>query len=301
MVEKMYDLIIIGSGPAGLTAAVYAGRYLLDTLVIGDLYGGMISEAHEVCNFPSYESITGMELTTRLVGQVKSLGVTIKSGHVDEITKNKVFQLKVKDSVYKAKKIIIATGSKKRKLGVKGEKDLLGKGISYCATCDAALFKDKIVAVVGGSNAALTAALLLSEYARKVYIIYRQERFFRAEPAWVRKVESNEKIEPLFNSNIKEIKGSDFVEGIVLDSGDMIVVDGVFVEIGLIPNIGLAEQLGLDIDSGHIKVDKFQNTSIHGVFAAGDITNNPLKQAVTASAEGALAANSAYRQIMRGD
>ncbi len=300
MEEKTYDLIIAGAGPAGLTAAVYAGRYLLNVLVIGELEGGMISEAPEVCNFPSYESITGLELTRKLVEQIKHLKVEIRHEEIEEIKKNGEFEVKTNNSIYKAKKIILATGSKKRKLGIKGEEEFSGKGVSYCATCDAAFFKDDIVAVVGGSDAALTAAILLSEYAKKVYIVYRRENFFRAEPTWIKQVEENKKIEPVFNSNIKEIKGSNKVESIVLDSGKELSVDGVFIEIGLVSSTELAEQLELELDNGYIVVDKYQKTSLPGVFAAGDITNNPLKQAITAAAQGATAAASAYGEIKGG-
>jgi len=294
-------LIIVGSGPAGLTAAIYAGRYLLDTLVIGELNGGTISEASEVCNFPSYKNITGFELTKKLVEHVEHLGVEIKQEIVEKIEKEESFVIKTNNSVYRARAIILATGSKKRKLNVKGEKEFLGRGVSYCATCDATFFKDKKVAVVGGSDAALTAAILLSEYAEKTYIVYRKDKFFRAEPTWIKQVENNKKIESVFNSNIIEIKGSNKVEEIILDTGKKLSVDGVFVEIGLIPNIELAEQLKLDLENGHIVTDKFQRTSLPGVFAAGDVTNNPLKQAITASAEGAIAANTAYEKIKRGD
>jgi len=297
MKEKIYDLIIVGAGPAGLTAAVYAGRYLLNTLVIGELKGGTISQAHNVCNFPSYKSITGTELTKRLVEQVRYLGIKIEHGRVEAIKKNGDFEIKTSSSIYRSKTIILASGSEKRKLNVSGEKEFLGRGVSNCATCDATFFKDKNVAVIGGSNAALTSALLLSEYAKKIYIIYRKEKFFRAEPAWIKQVEDNKKIQPVFNSIIKEIIGSNNVEKIILDSNRELYVDGVFIEIGVIPNTGLAEQLNLDLDNGYIITEKTQNTSLQGVFAAGDITNNPLKQAVTASAEGAIAASSAYELI----
>jgi len=297
MKENFYDMIIVGAGPAGLTAAVYAGRYLLNTLVIGELKGGTISGAYKVCNFPSYKSITGMELTGKLVEQVRFLGIEIKQERVEEIKEKNGFEVKTSGSVYSSKAIVLATGSEKRKLNVKGEKEFLGRGVSYCATCDAAFFRDRVVAVVGGSNAALTAAILLSEYAKKVYIIYRKGFFFRPEPAWIKQVEENEKIETVFNSNVKGIKGSKSVEKIALDSGRELSVDGVFVEIGLTPNAGLAEKIDLNLDKGHIITDKNQKTSLQGVFAAGDITNNPLKQAVTAAAEGAVAATSAYEYI----
>jgi len=297
---EIYDLVIIGAGPAGLTAAVYAGRYLLNTLVIGEIQGGTISEAVEVCNFPSYESIRGMELTKKLINQTEKLGIDIKQEKVEEIRKNKDFEIKTNKSVYKSKKVILATGRKKRKLDIEGEAKFLGKGVSYCATCDAAFFRDKIVAVAGGSNAALTAALLLTEYSKKVYIIYRKEFFFRAEPAWVKQVENNKKIETIFKSNINEIKGSKNVEKIILDSGKELSVDGVFIEVGSIPDTKLPRQLDIELDNNdYVIANELQKTSLSGVFAAGDITNNSLKQAVTAAAEGAIAANSAFEEIRK--
>lgn len=295
--EKVYDLIIIGAGPAGLTAAIYAGRYLLNTLVIGELHGGAISEASEVCNFPTHISITGMELSLKMLEQVKNLGVEVKQEKVEEIKKNEYFRVKTNNSAYESRKIILAIGRKKRKLGLKNEEKFLGKGISYCATCDAGFYKDKTVAVVGGSNAALTAALLLSKYAKKVYIIYRKGKFFRAEPAWIKQIENDKKIIPVFNSEIKKIKGSERVTGVSLDSNKEILLDGIFVEIGSNPNIKLAEQLNLSLEKDYIVTDKFQNTSLHGVFVAGDMTNNPLKQVITACGEGAIAATSSYEEI----
>ena len=292
-----YDLIIIGTGPAGLTAAIYASRYLLNTLIIGELPGGMITEAHNVCNFPSYKSISGIELTKKIIEQIKDLELNIKQEEVKEIKKNKIFEIKTNNSIYKAKKIILAIGRKKKKLNVKGEDEFLGKGVSYCATCDAGFFKNRIVAVAGGSNAALTSTLLLAEHAKKVYIIYRKEKFFRADPAWVKQVEKNEKIEIIFNTNIKEIYGKEKVEKIKLDNKNDLNVDGVFIEIGSIPNEKISKQLGLKTEKGYIVVNKKQETSLGEVYAAGDITNNPLKQVITACGEGAIAATSAYEEI----
>ncbi|MFO7710327.1 MAG: FAD-dependent oxidoreductase [Candidatus Woesearchaeota archaeon] len=293
----VYDLVIVGTGPAGLTAGVYAGRYMLNTVIIGSQPGGTIAEAHKVCNFPTYKDITGIELSQKLTEQAQE-NAEISYGTVKSIRKGTTgFELVTDSKTYKAKKVILAHGRKKRKLNAKGENEFLGKGVSYCATCDGAFFKDKAVAVVGGSDAALTAALLLAEYAKKVYIVYRKNRFFRAEPLWVRKVEENSIIEPVFNSQVTEIKGSDFVEKVILDSGEL-NVDGIFIEIGYDPDETLTEQLGLEMEKGYIVTDKNQRTSVHGVFAAGDGTNNPLKQAVTAAAEGAIAASSAYQELM---
>lgn len=300
MEKKIYDLIIIGAGPAGLTAAVYAARYKLDVLVLGRVAGGLILEAHKVCNFPTYEEIKGYELGQKMASQVKAMRVPINNEEVIEIKKNnESFEIKTKKEIYFSKKIILAIGTKRRMLDVKGEKDFFGRGVSYCATCDGAFYKDKNVAIVGGGNSALTAALLLSEYAKEVYIIYRKSEFTKAEPAWVEQVLKNKKIKPIFNANIMEIKGSKNVEGVKLDKGDDINVDGVFIEIGSIPDNTLSNQLGLELENGYIKVNKNQETNVKGVYAAGDLTNNPLKQVVTACAEGAIAAKSAYEEVRR--
>lgn len=296
---EIYDLIIVGAGPAGLTAAVYAGRYLLNTIVIGITPGGTITEAHKVCNFPSYKSISGIELIKKIIEQVKDLGIDIKQEEVKEIKKNKIFEVKTNNSTYKTKKIILAIGRKKEKLNVKGEDKFLGKGVSYCAVCDASFFKNKIVAVIGGSNAALTSALLLAKHAKKVYIIYRKEKFFRAEPLWVKQVGKNKKIKTLFNSNLKEIYGDEKVKGVKLNNEKDIKVSGIFIEIGSIPNKEFPKQLNLETEKGYIKINKKQETSIKGIYAAGDITNNSLKQMITACGEGAIAATSAYKEIKK--
>jgi len=298
--EKIYDLIIVGTGPAGLTAAIYSCRYLLNTLILGELQGGMISESHRICNFPTQNNITGLKLTQKLVNHVKELNGEIKQEKVEDIEKQgEDFRVKTNKKEYFAKKVILAIGTEKRKLNIPGEKEFLGKGVSYCATCDAGFFKDKVVGIVGGSDAALTAALLLAEYAKKVYIIYRKEKFFRAEPAWIKKVEENKKIKVFFNSKITEINGREKVEKVKLDIKKNLKVDGIFIEIGYVPNEKFPKKLRLKTENSYIKVNKKQETSVKGVYAAGDITNNPLKQVITACGEGAIAANSAYEEIKK--
>ncbi|MBU0957830.1 MAG: FAD-dependent oxidoreductase [Nanoarchaeota archaeon] len=297
----MYDLIILGAGPAGLTAAVYAARYKLNTLVIGKINGGMISEAYEVCNFPTYDRVLGSELTKKMIDQVKKLNVEIKNTDISDIQKkDSQFILKSSTEEFKTKKLILAIGTERLKLNVPGEKEFLGKGVSYCATCDAAFFKDKTVAVVGGSDAALTAALLLSEHAKKVYIIYRQKKFSRGDPTWIEQVEKNKKITPLFEDNISEIYGEKIVKGTKLESGKDIKLDGVFIEIGSKPCDSLPKNIGIKTNEKcYIIVNEKKETNIKGVFAAGDATNNSLKQAVTACADGAIAAYSAYLEISK--
>jgi len=294
----MYDLIIIGTGPAGLTAGIYAARYNLNFLIIGELQGGAISEAHKVCNYPSQNNISGFKLTQEIVEHVKELSGEIVQEQVVKINKEKdFFKINTNKKEYFTKKIILSTGRKKNTLNVPGEKEFLGKGVSYCATCDSAFYKDKIVAVVGGGNAAITAALLLADYSKKVYIIYRKDSFFKAEPAWVTQLEKEKKIESIFNSKIKEIIGKDFVKGIILEDGKKFDLDGVFIEVGFSPDEILANELGLKKEKGYIIAGKNQETNIKGIFAAGDCTNNSLKQVITACAEGAIASTSVYEEL----
>lgn len=300
METKIYDLIIIGAGPAGLTAGIYGIRDLLKVLIIGERQGGAISESNKVHNFPSYEEISGMELSMKIVEQVKKLGVDLKQGRVEKISKKgEQFKVKVDNKEYISKKLILAIGREKRKLNVPGEKEFSGKGVNYCATCDAAFYKNKVVAVVGGGDSALTAALLLAGYATKVYIIYRKDKFFRAHPTWVKLTNKNKKIKSLFNSEVKQIKGKENVEKVILNDKSELKLDGIFIEIGSVPDETLSKQLRVETKEKYILIDKSQRTNIKGVFAAGDITDNPLKQVITACAEGAIAADSAYKEIKK--
>ncbi len=295
---KKYDLMIIGSGPGGLTSAIYAARYNLNFLVIGELEGGAISEAHKICNFPTQNNITGFELTQQMSKHVKELGGEIKSQKVIEIKKiNNNFTIKTNKEEYKSKKIILATGRKKQKLNIQGENKFLGKGVSYCATCDAYFFKDKKVAVIGGGNSAITTALLLAEHAKKVYIIYRKDSFSKSDPAWISQLKKEKKIESIFNSEVSEIYGENSVKGIKLKNNKSLELEGIFVEIGYVPDETFSKQLGLKTEKGYIVTDKKQKTSIEGVFAVGDITNNSLKQVITACGEGATAASSTYEKL----
>lgn len=299
---KIYDLVIVGTGPAGLAAALYAARYKMEILVVGKEHGGTAATAHKVCNYPAFEEITGPELMTKMLKQVKNLGVEVKNEEVIEINKEENFKVKTSKNEYFGKKIILATGSQRAKIGVEREAEFEGKGLSYCATCDANFYKDKVVGVVGGGNSALTAALLLAEVAKKVYIFYRQEKFFRAENEWVKGVEKNEKIEAVFKTNVKKLIGDGKLEKIEIDTdGEKkeMKIDGLFVEIGGISNVKLAKLLGIELDGSFIRVNKEQRTNVDGVFAAGDVTNNPLKQIVTACGEGAIAAFECYKDFVK--
>lgn len=296
---EKYDAIIIGAGPAGINAAVYAVRYKLKTLVFGQIPGGAASEAHKIENLFGYVKITGIELMNNMTKQIENLKIEMKSEIVQSISgKNGDFIVKAGDGEYHSKKVIIATGTIRRKLGIKNEKKFMGKGFHYCATCDAAFYRDKTTAVIGGGNSALTAALLLAGFCKKVYLIHRNEDFSKAEPSWVEEVDKNEKIEKIMKANVLELIGKDRLEKIKLDNDQTIEVDGVFVEIGSVPNTELAKGIGVKInENGSIVTSKNQETNIKGLFAAGDSTDYPLKQIITAAAQGAVAAYSAYQEI----
>jgi len=300
----MRDLIILGSGPAGLTAAIYATRHNIKPLVIArDL--GIATESHRIDNYPGTYGMSGVKLIQRFREHAKKLGTEFVTSEILSIKRTEEgFKIKTSEQEFEAKAIIYALGGKKNKLGVPGEKELVGKGVSYCATCDAAFYKEKRVAVIGGSNSALQSALLLAKFANKVYIVYRRDKFFRPFPAMVKQIESNKKIESIFNHMPVEIKGKKKVESIVIQHVDSrkkqeLIVDGVFIEIGHEPNTELVSDM-LELDENkRIKVNADMSTSMPGLFAAGDCTNgsNMLDQIVTAVAEGAIAATSAYKYI----
>lgn len=297
--EKIYDLIIVGGGPAGLAAAIYAARYNVSCIVISRNMGGTAATAYKICNYPSYQAIKGFELMQKFMDQVKALNVPIIYEDVLKIERSGKEFIVTTDKKYRCKKIIFATGTERNRLNAIGEGKFLGKGVSYCATCDAAFFKNKTVAVIGGSNAALTAALLLAEYGNKVYIIYKKEGFFRPEGAWIDLIKKEKKIEVMFLEEVKEIIGDKNVEGIKLKSGKTLAVEGLFVEIGSEPKNDLLKNLKVKLnEKGYIITDKKAKTNVLGLFAAGDNTDNSLKQIVTAAGEGATAAYSVYQELM---
>lgn len=294
-------LVIIGTGPAGYTASIYASRYKIDNLVIGSIVGGQAGEAHKICNFPSYTNISGIELMTRFQKHAQDLGAKELFDTVTKITgKFGSFTIHTKNGKeISAKVILLATGLKRRNLNIPSEAKFLGKGVSYCATCDATFYKDQTVAVIGGSDAANTASIYLSEVAGKVFQIYRRSKL-RGEPTWAEQVIQNPKIEVIYNTNVTEFKGSDKLESIVLDTpykdSTTISVDGVFVEIGSEPDPTLSEQLGLKTDDKRIHVNPDQTTNIKGILAAGDITtgSNYFRQIITACGEAAVAAETTF-------
>lgn len=293
-----YDFIIIGAGSAGLPAAIYAARFRLKTLVIGELIGGTITTTHIVENWPGIKEITGWGLAEQLIEHTKSLDVEIVDGKVEDVQKtDSGFIVKIKDKEYKAKTILFATGTERRKLKVPGAEEFENKGVSYCAVCDAALFKDKITCIVGGSDSAAKESLFVADYAKKVYIIYRGDKI-HPEPINGERVDAAKNIEILTNKNVSEIYGSKLVEGVKFKEGGELKLDGVFIEIGATPNSELAEKLGVKIDANkEIIIDVNSNTNVPGVYAAGDVANRHFKQAITGASEGVVAAFSSYEYI----
>lgn len=311
----MYDLIIIGAGPAGLAASIYASRYKIKHLILGQLMGGLAGQAHLIENYPGCRTASGKELMDKFLEHTKSYGVEIIEETASEIEKREnSFRIKAAGGkAFETRTLILALGTQRRKLNIPGEKEFWGRGVTYCATCDAPLYKNKAVAVIGGGNAALTAALLLADYVQKVYLIHRRDKY-SADSIWQEKVFANSKIEKIFNTNLKEIKGEQVIKEIILAPSTQIntdvrvsprlgprksaslKVDGLFIEIGSLPAVDLGKKIGLDLDEkGYIKVDKNCQTNIAGLFAAGDVTNQTdLKQILTSASQGAIAALGVY-------
>jgi len=298
---QKYDLAIIGNGPAGLTAAIYGARYKINQILIGDLPGGLMTSSHKICNFPSEIEISGSDLAQKMHDQVIALEVPQKNTRINSISQlDGIYNLVLSNGEnIQAKAILLATGTKHRHLDLPNEKSLVGRGVSYCATCDAMFYVDKVVAVIGGSDSANTAALHLAQVAKQVYQIYRGTSL-RGETAWVDQVKANQKITVLYNTQVLEILGDKKVSGLKISNGTELELDGVFVEIGSEPDSTLSNQLSLKMTKGdYIITKENQMTSREGVWAAGDITTNSdsFQQIITACSEGAVAAQSIFKYL----
>ena len=298
----IYDVAIVGSGPAGYSASIYLSRYKLSNIIFGKMIGGTISEAHKVCNYPGVCDVSGLELGMKFQKQATDQGAQIAIESVTDIKKeNDLFNLFTdKGNNYLAKTVILATGTDRNKLAIPKEDQYVGKGLSYCAICDAMFYKNKKVGVVGGSNAATMAATMLADIASEVYIIYRGTEL-KGEPAWIEQVFQKENVKTIFQTLVTDLEGEPRLQRVKLskayNDSDYLDLDGLFVEIGSEPNITLPLKLSLALDKqNYIEVDQRQATSMDGVWAAGDCTtnSNKFKQVVTAVSEGAVAANSIY-------
>jgi thioredoxin reductase (NADPH) len=296
--EKTYDLIVLGGGPTAIGCAIYAARFAMDVLVVGKTFGGLIATTHVVENYPAITSISGQGLMDMFKDHMDSLNIPYISDQIRNIEKfDDYFELRSFFQKFKAYSILIATGSERKKLGIPGEEEFAGRGVSYCATCDGPFFIDKTVCVVGGSDSAAKEALFLSQNAKKVFIIYRGEEI-RAEPINKKRVYENDKIEIIYKTNIVEIKGDGTVKSVIFDNGKEFEIDGVFIEIGSVPNSGLAKRIGVEAnEKGEIIINRKSETNVPGIFAAGDVADAPFKQAITGVAEGVIAAYSAFDYV----
>ncbi|MBI2400128.1 MAG: thioredoxin-disulfide reductase [Deltaproteobacteria bacterium] len=298
----MFDLVIIGGGPAGLTAGIYAQRARLKTVLLEkQMVGGQIAVSDVIENYPGFPSISGAGLMEKFEEHARGLGLEIRFTDVMNITvENEVKVIKTSDGEIRTKAVIIATGAKPKRLGVPGEKELTGKGVSYCATCDGPFFRNLKVMVVGGGDTAVKEAVYLSRLAAKVYIVHRRDKF-RAEKMHQEKMEATANIEMITSHVLKEIKSeNNLVKSVVLQdikSCEMreIETEGVFIFVGINPTTDLAD---VDkTDGGFIKTAPDMSTSVPGIFAAGDCRNTPLLQVATAVGDGAIAAGSAIEYV----
>jgi len=304
---ESWDLIVVGAGAAGLAAGIYGARSELKTLVLEEkMAGGTTADAPLVENYPGFQSISGIDLAKKMAVHCRSTGVVIHEFErvlsLDLKGEKKIVE--TNKTTYEAKAVIIASGSHYREIGVPGEKEFRGRGVSYCGICDGPLFKGKRVLVVGGGNSAVITALYIAELASEVKVAHRRDSF-RAEEALVTALKRKENVEILWNTEVKEIRGEKLVNKVTVfnnKTGETkeMLVDGVFVQIGEAPNSQLAKEAGVEVDKGgYITVDIRQRTNIEGVYAAGDVTNHPVKQVGTAVGQGITAALDAYGYIRR--
>ena len=302
-----WDVIIIGAGSAGLSAGIYAVRSGLKTLILDEkLPGGTIADAPIVVNYPGFAEISGGELAEKMTTHARTLGVVIHE--LEPVTEMKLTDEKkivtTSKTAYEAKAVIVSTGSHYKEIGVKGEKEFRGRGVSYCGVCDGPFFKGKKVLVVGGGNSACITTLYLSGLAGQVTVTHRREAF-RAEESLVTDVASKGNVNVLWNTEIQEIKGDKQVRAVTLVDNTTgktseLPVDAVFVQVGEAPNSQIAKASGVETDEhGYIKIDIHQHTNLPGVYGAGDVTNHPVKQVGTAAGQGITAALEAYGYIRR--
>ena len=298
----MYDLIIIGAGPAGITASVYAARKRMNLLVLAKDIGGQAAWSGDIENYTGYQFITGAELTTKLEEHIRKYNIALKEGEeVVEIKKiNDAVYIKTDKNTYEARAAIIASGKKSRELGIPGEKEFKNRGVGYCVTCDGPFFAEKDVAIIGGGNSALDAALQLIKIARRVYLI-NMNFTLAGDVVMQEKIKNAQNVVILYNTQVTAIIGDKFVKQIKINregKDEFLNVEGVFIEIGLIPNSEFASEIERN-NLGEIKVNCRNETSVPAVFAAGDVTDVPEKQIIIAAGEGAKASLSAFRYLSK--
>lgn len=292
----MKDVIIIGLGASGISAAIYAKRSGLDVAVINfGMPGGIINTSSTVENYPGIKKITGSDLAFNLFDHFNSLNIPLYNEEVIDVIDGKIKKVITAKNKYEAKKIIICSGRKPKKLGIKNEDKYIGKGISYCATCDGNFYKNKNVCVVGGGNSALESALYLSNICKNVYIIVRKNKFI-GDNSLIKSIQNKENVIIKFNTIIETINGDDYVESIKTNN-EKIDLNGIFINIGYEPSINILKKLNLKMDNNYIVVNRNMETSVKGIYAAGDIIKKDLYQLVTAVSEGAIAATNVFKSI----
>ncbi|MFH1611757.1 MAG: FAD-dependent oxidoreductase [bacterium] len=303
--QEKYDTIIVGGGPAAISAGIYLARKKVSTLLIAKEWGGQVSKTNEIENYLGFESIRGSELSSKMIGHLKKYSLDIQEGVIVEQIKSvddSLIKVTANDQDYQAKTLIVATGGVPRKLGVSGEKEFSGKGVTYCSICDAPLFKNKGVVVVGSGNSGLEAALDLTKYASKIYLLEVADKL-GGDKFLQDRIKKENKIQIITSVSVKEISGDKFVSGLTYkdrQSGneEKLDVQGVFVEIGWLPNSILFENVVELNERKEIKIDKYNQTSAPNIFAAGDVTDVSHKQLVIAAGEGAKAALNVYDYIL---
>lgn len=303
MNEKKYDVVIIGAGPAGMTAAVYAARANLKTVMIErGVPGGQMANTEEIENYPGYDHILGPDLSQKMLEHAQKFGAEYAYGNVEQLVDGTPYKkVKTADTVYLAKAVIIASGAEHRKLRVAGEDELAGKGVSYCAVCDGAFFRDKELVVVGGGDSAVEEGMFLTKFASKVTIIHRRDQL-RAQKILQERAFKNKKVNFIWDTVVESIAGKDRVEGVKIKNrktGEtkLFPTDGVFIYIGTDPLTAWAKNLGITNKNGYIETDERMHTKLPGVFAAGDVREKTLRQVVTATGDGSIAAMEAQQYI----
>jgi thioredoxin reductase (NADPH) len=303
---KRYDVLIAGQGAAGFSAALYAARYQMSTIIVGGIFGGETATGGIIENYPGYPEIDGFDLMLKFREQVDKYGVPVIEENINSIDRSDdEFTVTTEGGLtFKATTAILAIGRERRRLWLDHEEEWTGRGVSFCSTCDAPMHHGNTVAVVGGGNAAVEGAVLLSKYAEQVYLVYRQDQFTRPEPINLQLLDAAKNVKQVMGTRVMELKGDDGLSGIVLDNevrgSKELELDGLFIEIGADPRSELASKLGAELnDGGEVLVDKEMRTRVHGLFAAGDLTNasGDLKQTITAAAQGAIAATAAYYEV----
>ncbi|WP_108671589.1 thioredoxin-disulfide reductase [Peribacillus acanthi] len=302
--EQIYDVVIIGAGPAGMTAAVYTSRANLTTLMLErGIPGGQMANTEEVENYPGFDHILGPELSTKMFDHAKKFGAEYAYGDVQEIVDGEEYKLiKAGSKEYKARAVIISAGAEYKKIGVPGEKELGGRGVSYCAVCDGAFFKNKELFVIGGGDSAVEEGVYLTRFASKVTIVHRRDEL-RAQKILQQRAFDNEKVDFIWNTTLKQINEKDGKVGSVTltstETGEEreLPADGVFIYIGMLPLTKPFESLGITNENGYIVTNEQMETKVEGIFAAGDIREKTLRQIVTATGDGSIAAQNAQHYV----